>query len=47
MLTATAAAGAQVYAAWAYADRRWREPSRVSVADGRRALIVAAEANAP
>ena len=25
MLTATAAAGALVYAAWAYADRRWRD----------------------
>ena len=50
MLTATAAAGALVYAAWAYADNRWRQPSRVSVTDGRGPLIVTrppAEANAP
>ena len=33
MLTATAAAGALVYAAWAYADRRWGQPSGVPVTD--------------
>jgi hypothetical protein len=31
MLTATGTAGALGYAAWAYADRRWRQPWRTGV----------------
>jgi hypothetical protein len=31
MLTATGTAGALAYAAWAYADRRWRQPSPTRV----------------
>ena len=33
MLTATGAAGALVYAAWAYADHRWRQPSVAPVTE--------------
>lgn len=50
MLTATGTAGALAYAAWAYADNRWRRPSRAPVTDGRRPLLMTrppAEANAP
>jgi uncharacterized membrane protein YbhN (UPF0104 family) len=50
MLTATGTAGALAYAAWAYADNRWREPSGAPVTVGRGPLIVTrppAEANAP
>jgi hypothetical protein len=50
LLTATGTAGALVYAAWAYADRRWRRRSRAPGTDRRRPVIVAgrsAEANAP
>jgi uncharacterized membrane protein YbhN (UPF0104 family) len=50
MLTATGTAGALAYAAWAYADRRWRRPSRAPVTDRGRPLLLAgrpAEANAP
>jgi hypothetical protein len=32
MLTATGTAGALAYAAWAYADRRWRRPAPTAVA---------------
>ena len=50
MLTATGTAGALAYGAWAYADRRWGEPSPAP-ADGRRKPVVldgrSAEANAP
>jgi uncharacterized membrane protein YbhN (UPF0104 family) len=50
MLTATGTAGALAYAAWAYADRRWRRPSRRPLTDHRTPVIVAgpsARANAP
>ncbi len=41
LLTATGTAGALAYAAWAYADRRWRRPSATSVTGRRRQAIVA------
>jgi hypothetical protein len=50
MLTATGTAGALAYAAWAYADRRWRRPSRAAAGDRRRQVTVAgrsAEPNGP
>jgi uncharacterized membrane protein YbhN (UPF0104 family) len=50
MLTATGTAGALAYAAWAYADRRWRQPSRAPVTDHPTPVFVggrSAEANAP
>jgi hypothetical protein len=48
MLTATGTAGALAYAAWAYADRRWRPLSPSPATDRRRRVTVAgrsAEAN--
>jgi hypothetical protein len=50
MLTATGTAGALAYAAWAYADRRWRQPSLPPAGDRRGPVMVAGrsvEANAP
>ncbi|MEA2312248.1 MAG: hypothetical protein QOE28_2216, partial [Solirubrobacteraceae bacterium] len=50
LLTATGAAGALLYGAWAYADHRWRGPARSSTSDRRRQVTMArrsAEANAP
>jgi hypothetical protein len=50
LLTATGTAGALAYAAWACADRRWREPSCPAVTDRSTRVIVpgrSAEANAP
>jgi len=50
MLTATGTAGALAYAGWAYADRRWRQPARARMTDGRGPLVVtapSAEGNAP
>jgi uncharacterized membrane protein YbhN (UPF0104 family) len=41
LLTATGTAGALAYAAWAYADRRWRQPSPTPVTDRRGPVIVA------
>jgi uncharacterized membrane protein YbhN (UPF0104 family) len=39
LLTATGTAGALAYAAWAYADRRWRQPGPTPVSDGRGPVI--------
>jgi hypothetical protein len=50
MLTATGTAGALAYCAWAYADRRWGEPSRAPARDRHKRVLVgagSAEANAP
>lgn len=47
MLTATGTAGALAYAAWAYADRRWRRPLRTPAAGRRRAVIVAGRSAEP
>jgi uncharacterized membrane protein YbhN (UPF0104 family) len=50
LLTATGTAGALAYGAWAYADRRWGQPSPAPVTDRHRRVIVpgrSAEANAP